>query len=472
MAGKNIKIALVNPPIPPGVPRHPLNVPLGLAYLAAVAEKNGYAVKVVDCLPVDMDYDEMKREVATFEPEIVGITSVTATYSSALKAAHASKESFPEALTVLGGPHATFMDINTLNECADVDVVVRREGEETFLELARCVAKEKKLDEVAGITFRKNRKIVQTPDRPFIQNLDELPFPALEHFPLNKYQIFGKTYLPIITSRGCPFQCAFCSTSRMVGKTFRARSPKNVLDELEVLRDKHGAESFVFYDDMFTFDKKRTHKICDEIKKRKFRLPWDCTTRVDQVSRELLAKLREAGCQEIFFGVESGSQKILDAVNKKTSIEQNEKAIKLAKEAGLFVEISVVIGYPGETRQTLKQTLDFIRKVKPDDAALCVATPYPGTALRTLIEKMGWKMSSNWNLYDALTPVFENPLLPSEEIRKIRREFYNNFYSPSYILRQSLKGLKGNFYSKSMARTALGHFLWRMKSRWMNVNKG
>ena len=273
MNGKSVRIALVNPPYPPGVVRHPPSVPIGLGYLAAVAEKNGHAVSVIDCLPVDMDYNEMKKQVAAFDPDIIGITSTTSTFPSALQAAHVLKESCPNALTVLGGPHVTFMDTSTLSECPDVDAVVRREGEETLLDLARCVANEKKLGEVAGITFRKNGKIVQMPDRPLIQNLDELPFPALKHFPLSKYQIFGKTYLPIITSRGCPFRCSFCVSSRMVGNTLRARSPKNVVDELEWLKNVHGAEAFVFYDDILTFDKKRIYDICDEIKNRKIGLP-------------------------------------------------------------------------------------------------------------------------------------------------------------------------------------------------------
>ena len=464
MSGKNVRIALVNPPFLPGVMRHPPNVPIGLAYLAAVAEKNGHVVKVIDCLPVDMSYDEMRRQVVAFEPNIIGITSMTSTSQSALEAARILKESCPEALSVLGGPHVTFADTSTLSECPEVDVVVRREGEETLLDLARCVTKEKSLDEVSGITFQKNGKIIQMPDRPLIQNLDELPFPALEHFKLDDYKILGKMILPIITSRGCPYGCSFCVSSRMVGNTLRARSPKNVVDELEWLKTEHGAEAFVIYDDMLTFDKKRILQICEDIKKRKIGLPWDCTTRVDQVSKELLIKIKEAYCQEVFFGVESGCQLILDKVHKRTTIEQNEKAIRWTKEVGLFVAISVIIGYPGETRETVKQTLDFVHRVKPDDAFLCVATPYPGTELRALVEKMGWKMTSDWARYDAMTPVFENPELPSEEITRIRQKFYNNFYSLGYLLRQSYKGyLKGNFYSKIMARTALNHFFWRVK---------
>jgi len=240
------------------------------------------------------------------------------------------------------------------------------------------------------------------------------------------------------------------------------RSPESVVDELEWLKNIHGAEAFTFYDDTLTFDKKRLFEICEGIKKRKINIPWDCQTRVDQVSREILAEMRGAGCQQVFFGVESGCQRVLDAVNKKTSIEQNEKAIKLAKQAGLFVTISLMIGYPGETLETLKQTVDLVQRAKPDDAYICVATPYPGTELRVLVEKNGWKMSSDWDLYDTMTPVFENPELPSEEIKKIRREFYDSFYSPAYILRQSLRR---NFYSRIMARTALNHLLWRIKSR-------
>jgi radical SAM superfamily enzyme YgiQ (UPF0313 family) len=247
----------------------------------------------------------------------------------------------------------------------------------------------------------------------------------------------------------------------MFGKTYRMRSPKNVVDELEWLRNVHKAEAFTFYDDTLTFDKKRIYEICDGIKNRKIGLPWDCQSRVDQVSQEILAKMKEAGCQQIFFGVESGCQQVLDTVNKRTSIEQNEKAIKLAKDAGLFVTISVIIGYPGETRNTVNQTLNFIRRAKPDDAYICVATPYPGTELRNLVEKMGWRMSSDWNLYDTMTPVFENPELPSEEIRRIRREFYDGFYSPLYVFRQLLRK---NSYSRMMARTAFNHLLWRIKS--------
>jgi radical SAM superfamily enzyme YgiQ (UPF0313 family) len=458
---KSSKLILVNPPILKGSFRHQLYLPMGLAYLASFLEEKGHEVKVIDCQALDIDHQKLKSEIGSFEPNIVGVTSIAPLTRSAFLAAKAAKEALPDVTVILGGPHATFMDEQIIAEEAAVDFVVRGEGELTLLEIAQNLQDSNKVDSIEGITFRRNKKVIRTPNRPFIQDLDKLPKPAYDHFELDRYRLFGKKLLPVITSRGCPFQCAFCVATRMFGKAYRMRSAENVLDEIEWLKNVHGAEAFTFYDDTLTFDKNRLLKICNGMKNRKIGLPWDCQTRVDQVSKEILAQMKAAGCQQVFFGVESGCQKILDAVNKKTSIEQNEKAIRMAKQADLFVTISLMIGYPGETRDTLKQTLDFVQRSKPDDVYLCVATPYPGTELRSLVEKRGWKMSSNLDLYDTMTPVFENPELPSEEIIKFRREFYNSFYSPTYVFRQLLKK---NAYSRMMARTALNHIFWRIKS--------
>jgi len=471
MAKRNgVKIALVSPPPPLGAHVDYQNPLIGLAALAAVLEKNGYEVAVVDCPRLDMTHEDLRREIARLEPDIAGITCVTTTFSSALQAARVIKESNSRALIALGGPHATFMDRQILSEEPEVDIVVRGEGEQTILELASLVSDSclKGLHEVAGITFRKNGQIVQTPNRPFIQNLDQLPFPAFKYFPLRKYRLFGKLVLPIVTSRGCSFQCAFCLVPQIAGNRFRARSPKNVVDELEWLRDAYGAAVFTFHDETFTYDKKRALEICEEIKKRNIGVPWDCQTRVDQISKKLLVKMKNADCQLVSYGVESGNQKMLDAMKKGTTVEQNERAIRWTKEAGLSVAISAIIGYPGETMDTLEQTLDFVRRTEPDDVYLCLATPYPGTDLRGLLEDLGWKMSTEWSHYEIRTPVFENPLLPSEKIKETRETFYNHFYSIPYVLRQSLKG---TFYSQNMARTAAHHLSWQIKvPSWISDN--
>jgi anaerobic magnesium-protoporphyrin IX monomethyl ester cyclase len=458
---KTAKVALVNPPILKGVYHHQPFLPIGLAYLAAVLKENGHEVTVIDCLALEIDHEQLKAKLSSFGPNVVGITSMTPTIQSTLLSTHAVKEACPDAVVALGGPHATFMDKQILEQDATVDVVVRGEGEQTLLEIAQNTADSKSLSGVAGTTFRSNGQIVQTPTRPFIQKLDELPYPAYDLFPLNRYRLFGKLFLPVITSRGCPYQCAFCTTSRILGKEYRMRSPKNIVDELEFLKNTYGADAFTFYDDTLTLDKNRIFKICEGIQTKKINLPWDCQTRVDQISKEILVKMRETNCQQVFFGVESGCQEILNAVKKRTTVEQNATAIKLAKEVGLFVAVSIMIGYPGETPEMLRQTLDFVRRTEPDDVYLCVATPYPGTELRRVVEEMGLKMSTDWGQYDTVTPVFENPLLSAEAILKLRKKFYDGFYSPKYVLRHLFRS---NSYSRIMARTAMNHIIWRVKA--------
>jgi len=462
---KKAKIALVNSPIIEATYQHPLFPPLGLAYLAAVLEQNNFDVTIIDCPACRMDHKKLKEELSSMQPALVGIASMTPTVPSALESARVAKEACPDTKVVMGGPHATFADTEILTEEPAVDVIVRGEGEETLLELAQNLPELRNLSKIRGITFKHDGEIVKTPNRPFIQNLDALPHPSYKSLPIERYRICGKKFLPLMSSRGCPFQCSFCVASQMFGAKFRARSPKNVVDEMEWLISTYGAEGISLHDDALTLDKKRIFDICDEIISRKLKIAWGCQTRVDQVSKEVLAKMRRAGCNEVSFGVESGCQRILDAVKKKVSTEQSARAVRIAKEEGLFVAVSTIIGYPGETRESLKQTLDFIHTLEPDDVWLCLATPYPGTELRALIERMGWKMVTDWTLYNTMNPIFENPDLPSEEISRMRKQFYDKFYSPRYVLRQMVKGyVKGNFYSKIMARTSANYLLWRIKS--------
>jgi anaerobic magnesium-protoporphyrin IX monomethyl ester cyclase len=462
----NKKIALVNTPFIEVKDNHPLLPPLGLTYLAAVLEQDNHEIKIIDCPARNFDHEQLKKELTSFAPDIVGITSLTPTIQSAYQCARVVKEAAPNAQTIIGGPHASFLDKEVLSEESAFDMVVRGEGELTLQEIAKSPTDIKSLSKVAGITLRNETgEIVRTPNRAFIQNLDELPFPAYKYIDLEDYRLFGKLHMPMMTSRGCLFQCSFCVSSRMWGGRYRARTPKSVADELEWLRDNQGADGVQFHDDILTPEVKRIIDICNEIIARKINLPWGCQARVDQISEEVLDKLRKAGCNEVSFGIESGCQKILDAVKKKTSIGQNERAIKMAKQAGIFVAVTVLIGYPGETKEDVKETLDLLRRSEPDDIWLCIATPYPGTEMRVLLDNMDLKVSENWSLFDTMHPVFENPLLSDGDIKQIRKDFYNDLYSPRYVLRQTMKGyIKGNYFSQIMARTALNHLLWRVKS--------
>jgi anaerobic magnesium-protoporphyrin IX monomethyl ester cyclase len=458
-------VVLANPPYPEDVPQA-IFIPLGISYLVAVLEEKGYEVDVVDCQVSRPTQKQLEDKFRSLNPDIIGVTSATVTYLPALDILKAAKAALPNCITMIGGPHVTVLDERTFTESADVDIVVRGEGEQTMLELASLVSDGnlKSLSEVAGITFKKNGKVFRTPDRPFIQDIDSLPYPAHKHFDVTKYKISGKTYMPIITSRGCPFNCAFCLASKMCGKGFRARSPSKVVDELEWLRDTFEAGAFAFYDDTFTYDVNRAIAICDEMKARKFGLPWDCRTRVDRVSKELLTKLRSTNCQLIHFGVESGSQQMLNTMRKGTTVEQNARAIKWAKESGILVAISLVIGYPGETPEMLQQTIDFIHKTKPDYVYMCEAVPYPGTELYNYVKELGLEISENWNQYHEQMQVFKNTLLPLEKLEETKKALYDSFFTPTYYLR---KKLRGDFHSQIMARMALNHLVWKYKfSRW------
>ncbi|MCW4000121.1 MAG: radical SAM protein [Candidatus Bathyarchaeota archaeon] len=457
----NKKVALVTPPITQKVAHHPLYPPLGLAYMAAVLEQNSFEVKIIDSPVLGFNHQQIKAELEAYQPAIVGVGSMTPTFESAIECARVAKEAVPDAQVIMGGPHATFADSEVLAAEKAVDVIVRGEGEETIVELA----KQRKLGDVKGISFRKNGEIIRTAQRPYIQNLDALPRPAYHLLPMKKYNITGRNLLPIISSRGCPFQCPFCVASQMFGQQFRARSPKNVLDELEWLRDEYGAEGITFQDDTLTFDKKRTLDICNGMIERKIGLHWGCGTRADVVTKEVMAKMKQAHCDETMFGVEAGCQRMRDVLKKRVSTEQIENAIKWTKEVGIFVTVSVILGYPGETAETLQESLDFVRKVEPDEVWLCHATPYPGTCLREIVKQNGWQMSDKWELYNTMNPIFEDPNLPASKIADMRRDFYNKFYSPKYILRQTAKGyFRGNLYSKIMARTAVNYMLWRLMS--------
>jgi len=245
----------------------------------------------------------------------------------------------------------------------------------------------------------------------------------------------------------------------MAGEKIRARDPERLVNEMEYLKNTYSSDAFTFHDETFTFNPQRTMKICEKIKERKINVPWDCSTRVDCISKELLVKMSNAGCQLVSFGIESGSQKILNYMKKGTTVEQNEKAIKWAKEAGLLVSISVIIGYPGETEETLRETFNFIQKTEPDSVELSLATPYPGTELYDVVRSMGLKICDEWDRFDMQTRVFVNSSLELD-LNVIRKKFYNNFYTSGYLIKHLLKR---TFYGNLMARVAFNHILSRIK---------
>jgi radical SAM superfamily enzyme YgiQ (UPF0313 family) len=456
-------ITLVNPPYPSGSHQHPPFTPLGLGYLAAVLEKNQYEVDVIDCQALRFTYEEFRSEISKRQPDIVGITSTTLTYKSALQIAKIAKEVCPNCLTILGGSHVSFWDKEALQECSSLDIVVRKEGENTMLELAERIEAGKNYHDVLGITCRKDGKIVKNPDRVYIENLDELPFPAHHLWPIERLRKHGTVIFPLVTSRGCVYWCDFCTAVRMFGRRYRMRSPKNVVDEIEYLQKTFGAHQFTFYDDAFTVDQERAAEICREIKNRKMKIEWDCETRVDMVTKELLRTMKEAGCIAVWFGVESGSQPVLDAMRKGISPAQTIKAFKWAKEVGLMTVANVILGFPGETKETIWETIKFIERLSPNDVGYYIATPYPGTPLYEHVVEDGLLTTTDFNKFDTATPVFEMGTMTGQELRDIRERAFQRFYlRPRYFF--SMLG-KGRFWSFSIIRTIFAHFRRAVKLR-------
>ena len=456
-------VTLVNPPAPSEYIGHLPFPLLGLGYLAAVLEKNKYGVDVIDCQALKLSYEEFKSEIGKRQPNIVGMTSTTLTYKNALKLAKIAKEMCPNCLTILGGAHATFWDDKALQECLDLDVVVRKEGENTLLELVQRLEKGKNFRDVLGITYRKDGKIAKNLDRPYIENLDDLPFPARHLWPIERLRKYEDVFY-LITSRGCVYWCEFCATVRMHGRKYRVRSTKNVVDELEFLNKTYGATHFTFCDDVFSGDKARTEELCKEIRNRKLKIKWNCGTRVDMLTKELLLKMKEAGCISVWFGVESGSQQVLDAMRKGISTEQTARVFGWIRELGLTPVPNVILGFPGETKQTAWKTIKFVEKISPDD--LCyynIATPFPGTPMFDLVKKNGWLRITDFDKYDVATPIFETPWLSMKDLGEIREQAFHHFYlRPTYILRMFTKG---SMHGLSATKTAFAHLIRAAKSR-------
>ncbi len=456
-----MRVTLVNPPYPLSAHAHPPFIPLGLAYLGAVAEREGHQVTIIDCQAERLCHENFRKRIAQVPSDVVGVTSTTLLYNSAKHILEIAKETHPHAVTMIGGSHVSFWDENALNECPAIDIIVRREGEVTFVELLKAIDLKKNYESIVGITFRgKDGKIIRNADRPFFEDLDSLPFPAFHLLPLDAFHRMGKTIFPLTTSRGCVQWCDFCSTVRMFGRRYSTRSAKNVVDEMEMLHNKYGESQFTFYDDAFTINRKHTLDMCADIKARKLNVEWDCETRVDAVDKELLEKMRDAGCITIWFGVESGSEKILNAMHKSINREQVREAFKMAQKAGLMTIASSVIGFPGETEETAWETINFINSLNPDDIGCYIATPYPGTPMYDEVVKNGWLRVTDFDKYDTATPTFETPWLKMDRLREIKYKAHQKFYlRPSYVLKMIRKG---GTYGRSGLKTSAAYALRAM----------
>ena len=419
--------------------------PLGLLYMAAMLEQNGMKVKVIDGIAERLSHEDLERKIAESDPDVVGIAYMMAeTYADSAEVARTAKRSAPKAKIVLGGHNASFVAAKIIENLPEADYVVVGEGEFTFLELVRSISDGGDVSRVKGLMYRKNGKAVFTGPREHIPNLDELPFPAKHlvspnasygRFWVGGFQVAFKNLSGMITSRGCPFGCTFCSCTEFAGRKIRVRSPENVVDEMEYLVRKRGVEQIFIVDDNFTAFPKRVMEICKLIKERGLKFHWFCEGRVDTASEELYKTMSDAGCWLIFLGLESGSQRVLDYYEKKTTVEKGWRAVALAQKAGIDVVGSFIVGAPNETEEDYKKTLDFVKRADMDAVSMSSLKVLPGSALWQRYEKNGAIGAADWNKYFEIFDLCEEH--SKEKIRRWMKTAENKFYRrPGYLVKQ------------------------------------
>ena len=431
-----LKVALINPPQSSEY-RQP---PMGLALIASVLAKEGYQVTVLEANALQLKAEDVPPLV---DADVVGLTAMTPTINAAIAIADHLKKAYPDLPIMLGGAHATLLPEETLVAAPAIDIIVRGEGEKAVVELLQALEHKQPLTKVPGISYRKDGGVVSNPPRSQGIDLDSLPFLAYHLLPWQKYKPHpphGRAlpFAAIITSRGCPYHCSYCSKP-VFGTRFRGQSPERVIEEVIYHQKRFGIKEFAFYDDVFTLDKERTHAIADEIIKRKLKIYWTCETRVNLVDKELLRHIRQAGCYSIAYGIESGSQEILKTLDKGINLEQVEQAVRLSREAGLQTIGYFMLGSPGESLETIDKTIQFAKKLKLDFTQFAITTPFPGTSLYDLYMKdrtdtVPWENFVYQGTGTGVTPVFESSSLSRADLQYWVKRAYKEFYlRPSYI---------------------------------------
>jgi len=444
-----MKVLLINPPYTnfEGMKEsggHMMH--LGLAYIASFLLKKmpDCQISILDAEAKSMGYEEIKNEIKDKKADIIGITCPTPAMKHVLKIAEITKKIKPKTVVVLGGIHPTALPEETIKN-RFVDFAVISEGEQTFYEIVRAI-REKKEDfqDIKGILFKKNGNIITTPPRELIDNLDDIPFPARDLFDLKLYysaptkKVSNENAGPILTSRGCAFGCKHCISKKVWGRRVRFRSVKNVIDELDECINKYRIKEFNIFDDTFTLNEKRAIEICDEIIKRKWNISWIAFSRVNTISEKLLEKMIEAGCKKISFGLESGSQKILDLMNKQATVEMGRQAVNLAAKHGVLVHASFMFGNIGETEETIKETVKFAKSLPLDNATFFITSPFPGTELYEVAKKEGFiTKDTKWEAFAPLTntpPISVQKNVSKERLVYWQKRAFREFYlRPKYI---------------------------------------
>jgi len=441
------RILLINPPITlrevygEYASCAPVWPPLGLCYIASVLLRRGHEIRLLDCMAENAEMADVQEAIERFRPHLVGLTATTVSFHHAKEVVSLVKRVDTGIVTVLGGAHISAVPHRTMQECPDLDIGIRGEGEITMMEVMDALEHGRSLRGIPGVCWREEGRIVVNPPRPLLRELDQLPHPArhllkdLERYSPNPFRGFGRA-VSIISSRGCTFDCAYCDQS-VFSRVWRAHSTDYVIGEITELKDRHGFDFFSFEDDHFLLNRNRVVELCRKICAADLGIGWTCSARVDSFQPEVLNLMRQAGCKIVYLGIESGSPRVLKSLNKRVTLASVRKGIEMLRRAGIRAYGSFMLGLPGETAQDIEATLEFATSLPLDAISVFLYVPYPGSSMREAAMKAGF-VSGDWRDYSGhpTRPPFINDGMSEEYLLAKQAQMYRRFYlRPSYMAR-------------------------------------
>lgn len=414
--------------------------PQPLICLASVLRQNGFGCHIIDANALGLSVDDVVSRVLDLNVKYVGISSPTMLISTSANISSRLKEKNPMITTIIGGPHITAVPRETMSRYHDIDIGVLGEGEETIVELLNFLNENKGLGGVKGIVYRDKDSLKFTPSRPFIKDLDVFPFPAwdmlpdlLEYYQQSVARIGRLPNISIISSRGCPFKCIFCARN-VFGNITRAYSADYIIRMIKFLIDKYKIKSVSFEDENFVIYRKRLIEFCNRIIDEKIDITWDCASSVSAVNPEMLSLMKKAGCWQINYGIESGSQRVLDFIKKGTTLEKVRDTLKITKDAGMYTKGYFIIGHPTETYESIQETIDYTKKIKLDFFQMSFMIPFPGTEFYDMAQDYG-SFENDWDNMNIWTSLFiPNGFKKGDLERESKRAYREFYFRPAPIL--------------------------------------
>jgi radical SAM superfamily enzyme YgiQ (UPF0313 family) len=413
--------------------------PITLAITAAVLRDAGFSVTLRDGANEGMTFSELEQELQASRPDLVLVSTATPTIDGDLKVAEIARSVADDIRTAFFGVHPTALPEEVFDQNPHVELIMRGEPEYTARDLAVALRDGLPLEGVKGLVFRHmSGAIVRNDDRPFIEDLDALPYPAWDLVRIDNYRlpITERPFLLVSPARGCPYPCTFCTASTFYGKKLRRRSARKVVAEMKHVRDTYGVNDFLVWSESFMSSKQHVLDICAALEQAMPEVRWACNGRVEDADPMLLAAMRRAGCWMVAYGVEAGTQRILDLMKKNVRVEDMAKAMALTREAGIQTTAHVVVGYPGETREEIEATSRLLRRVEPDYIQVYSCVPFPGSPLYDEARRSGWLATGDWSAFEQHASSISTPELTPEDVMLLREKMIKDFYfRPKRVLR-------------------------------------